>query len=160
MAEQVQPAWESTAYAVVLTYLGVAGVIFISSHFCGKNPVKSWWMGQVSSTLRCNEFGLASCYVFLCLAAYIPHSIISVREIAGRFIIFPQMVLANSVCMIVLLGREGVMTLVVCTSGTLVAGNLAVLHGLLSEYIELLKKESEGRRMSTPSWKIFQSAWL
>jgi PAS domain S-box-containing protein len=62
------------------------------------------------------------------------------------FIAFPQLALAF-ICMIVLLGGRRYDAWWYVHRVVLVGGHLGVLYGLLSEYLQLLKKESEGRRM-------------
>ncbi|MGE5378404.1 MAG: PAS domain S-box protein, partial [Bacteroidota bacterium] len=62
------------------------------------------------------------------------------------FIAFPQLVMAF-ICMMALIGGRRYDLWWYLQRGVLVAGHLIVLIGLLSEYIKLLKRESEGRRM-------------
>jgi PAS domain S-box-containing protein len=62
------------------------------------------------------------------------------------FITFPQMVLIFS-CMMALIGGRRYDLAWYLQRVILVGGHLVVLIGLLSEYIKLLKRESEGRRM-------------
>jgi PAS domain S-box-containing protein len=62
------------------------------------------------------------------------------------FITFPQMGVVF-ICMMVLLGGKRYDLWWYVQRVVLVGGHLAVLYGLLSEYIQLLKQESDGRRM-------------
>jgi PAS domain S-box-containing protein len=62
------------------------------------------------------------------------------------FITFPQMALVF-IYMMVLMGGKRYDSWWYVQRVVLVGGHLAVLYGLLSEYVHLLKRESEGRRM-------------
>jgi len=68
------------------------------------------------------------------------------RDRLVGFIAFPQIALVF-VCMIVLLGGKRYDVWWYVHRLVLVSGHMAVLYGLLSEYVHLLKRESEGRRM-------------
>jgi len=62
------------------------------------------------------------------------------------YVTFPQMVLAF-LCMMILIGGKRYDLWWYLQRVVLLGGNLVVLLGLLSEYVVLLKRESEGRRM-------------
>ena len=130
---------------LVLTYLGVAAIIFIFSILMEKTLPNLVDGTGLSTPLQRIWLGILLCF-FVLGSVY---STLYYQRSGDRlvaFITFPQMVLAF-VCMIVLLGGRRYDLWWYVHRAMLVAGNLAVLYGLLSEYIELLKKESEGRRM-------------
>ncbi len=68
------------------------------------------------------------------------------RDRLVGFITFPQMALVFF-CMMVLIGGKQYDFWWYVHRVVLVGGHLGVLYGLLSEYVHLLKRESEGRRM-------------
>lgn len=88
----------------------------------------------------------------LLLFVFLAGSILSIRyyyqykdRLAG-FVAFPQLALAF-VCMIVLIGGRRYDLWWYVQRGVLVFGHLIVFFGLLSEYVRLLRRESEGSRM-------------
>jgi PAS domain S-box-containing protein len=91
-------------------------------------------------------------WVGILLCAFATGSIFSILyyqrsgdKLAG-LIAFPQMALVF-ICMMVLIGGKRYDLWWYVQRVVLVGGFLSVLFGLLSEYIQLLKRESDGRRM-------------
>ncbi len=91
-------------------------------------------------------------WVALLLCLFVPGSLYSIlyyrrsRDRLVGFIVFPQMALAF-VCMMVLIGGRRYDLWWYVQRVVVVGGHLGVLYGLLSQYVHLLKRESEGRRM-------------
>lgn len=90
--------------------------------------------------------------ISLLLFIFLAGSILSVRyyyqhkdRLAG-FVAFPQLALAF-VCMMLLIGGRRYDLWWYVQRGVLVFGHLIVFFGLLSEYVRLLRRESEGSRM-------------
>jgi PAS domain S-box-containing protein len=88
----------------------------------------------------------------LLLIVFLAGSILSVRHYYQRkdrlagFVAFPQLALAF-VCMIVLIGGRRYDLWWYVQRAVLMFGHLVLFFGLLSEYVRLLQRESEGSRM-------------
>jgi PAS domain S-box-containing protein len=129
----------------VLTFLVVAAIFFSFSILLERGlPVLVDGNG-LFTLLQKAWTGVLLCFLVLGSIYSILYYRRSRDRLAG-FLAFPQMALVF-ICMMVLIGGKRYDLWWYVQRLVLVGGHLAVLYGLLSEYVQLLKRESDGRRM-------------
>ena len=129
----------------VLTFFLIAAIFFGASLLLENYLPDLVDENGVFTPLQRTWVGVLLCFFVLGCTYAILYYQRSHDRLVG-FIAFPQMALVF-VCMIVLLGGKRYDLWWYVHRVVLVGGHLGVLYGLLSEYVHLLKRESEGRRM-------------
>jgi PAS domain S-box-containing protein len=130
---------------LIFAFLLAASIVFGLSVILEKNLPVLVDANGVFTILQRAWVGILLCFFVLGSTYSILYYQRSRDRLVG-FITFPQMALVF-ICIIVLAGGKRYDLWWYVQRVVLVGGHLAVLYGLLSDYVQLLKRESEGRRM-------------